>query len=286
MPDVPLGQRGQQRVAADQGLPVHAVLGHRPHHVRAVRDHRHVAGLVPAVDHAPGAVVADRPPVAQLDDRRAEMQHVAHHAAGVGAVDGGADDRRVRAVHRHVDVPARTVDQLDRVLLDGRPARERTQHPVAVHAGRLNSAGELALGPGQPFLEGIRQVSQELVGRHRHEPGRLGVDGRDHALRGQPAQRLVHLRLRDPGDVGQRVPGERLTAEQPHVGLRLVLGEPQLDQAAHRPLLAAGLTAHHRPLRSVMAASSRPALRLRRGGPAPPPAARAPARRWRGTPCA
>jgi putative transposase len=45
---VALGQRGQQLVVAGHGLPVRAVLGHRPHHVGAVADHRQVPCLVPA----------------------------------------------------------------------------------------------------------------------------------------------------------------------------------------------------------------------------------------------
>src|SRR5215469_10391616 len=166
VPDEALGQGGEQVIRAGQGLPVRAVLRDGPHHVHAVGDHGQMAGLVPGVEHAPGAVVPDHAPVAQVHDRLAKMQHVAGHAPLVGPAQRRRDARGVRAVDRHVHVPLGAVDRLHGALLDPGPGRNRAQHPVPVLAGAARWAGKLVLRPGEPGPEGVPQVGEQPIRRY------------------------------------------------------------------------------------------------------------------------
>jgi hypothetical protein len=125
-------------------------------------------------------------------------------------VGGRGDDRR-------------PVGEPGDVLLGGRLRRD------------LERGADLA-GVLDPLLEGGLQIAQQVLGRHRDEPGRFAAEPPGGAARHEFAQRLVHLRLRHPGALGHRVPGLRFGREQADVAARLVLGEAQRQQRLSEPL--------------------------------------------------
>ncbi len=168
------------------------------------------------------------------------MEQVEPHPAGVGGADRVQQVGELVVVSGQVHVALRAVQQRPRPLGHGRPGAERLQRPELHPPRGGGKAGQANPGVGEAAAELAVELPEQVLSRDGDEAGRVGADLHHHPLVDQPAQRLVDLGLRDPGRVGQRIPGHRLLPEQAEIGPGLILREAKL----HQPLSQLGRRVH------------------------------------------